>query len=300
MPVGTSSAVLVVIVGPPVPSRDYGRHYQLRAGYVMQAYRKDTMVDAEDRVLREHSPRDAIEFSRGGQITSKRLFDNDARMRGQVRSTEPFDHRLEERGRDSEVVRRAPSTTQRALYRRERLRIIIVPAHVLEQGQKMVEATLAVDTARSFYAFCHALVQTGQAPLREGDADYRDPKGAAFHHRIKRRKNHFVGEIARHPEEYQRVRMGGFHQSSPSFAAGFFSMPPNGLVFFSQRREPPTNAFRLSPMRVSGGRSLMCLAFPPPNTTYSGSSACLRRSTTSATWRRQFFFPSRFRPRTPT
>src|ERR1019366_116258 len=189
----------------------------------------------------------------------------------------------EERGRDSEVVRRAPSTTQRALYRRERLRIIIVPAHVLEQGQKMVEGTLAVDTARSFYAFCHALVQTGQAPLREGDADYRDPKGAAFHHRIKRRKNHFVGEIARHPEEYQRVRMGGFHQSSPSLAAGFFSMPPNGLVFFSQRREPPTNAFRLSPMRVSGGRSLMCLAFPPPNTTYSGSSACLRRSTTSPT-----------------
>jgi len=28
-------------------------------------------------------------------------------MRGQVRNTESFDHHLEERGRDSEVVRRA-------------------------------------------------------------------------------------------------------------------------------------------------------------------------------------------------
>ena len=33
---------------------------------------------------------------RGGQVTSERLFDNDTRMRGQVRSTESFDHHLEE------------------------------------------------------------------------------------------------------------------------------------------------------------------------------------------------------------
>src|ERR1019366_2342106 len=59
-------------------------------------------------------------------------------------------------------------------------------------------------------------VQTGQSPLRESDANYRDLKGAALHHRVKRRKNHLVGEIARHPEEYQRVRTGSFHQSSPS------------------------------------------------------------------------------------
>ena len=87
---------------------------------------------------------------RGCQVASERLFDNNARMRGQVRGTESFDHHLEERGRDSEVVRRPPSATQRALYRRERLRIIIIPAHVLEQGQKMVEGRLVVDPARSF------------------------------------------------------------------------------------------------------------------------------------------------------
>ena len=34
--------------------------------------------------------------SRGGQVASERLFDDDARMLGQVSGTEPFDHRLEE------------------------------------------------------------------------------------------------------------------------------------------------------------------------------------------------------------
>jgi hypothetical protein len=46
-------------------------------------------------------------------------------------------------------MRRAPSATQRALYRCECLWIIIIPAYVLEQGQKMVEGTLVVDPARS-------------------------------------------------------------------------------------------------------------------------------------------------------
>ena len=163
------------------------------------------MIDAEDRVFREHRVRNLVELPRGGQVASEWLFDNDARMLGQIRGTESFDHRLKERGRDSEVVRRAPSATQRLFYRRERARVFIVPTHVPEQGQKMVEGTLVIDPARSLYAVRHALVQTRQTPLREGDADHRDLEGSSFHHRIERREDHLVGEIARHTEEHQRV-----------------------------------------------------------------------------------------------
>ena len=67
------------------------------------------VIDAEDRVFRERRARDAVELPRGGQVASERLFDNDARMLGQVRGAKPFDHRLEERGRDGQIVRWAPS-----------------------------------------------------------------------------------------------------------------------------------------------------------------------------------------------
>ena len=132
------------------------------------------VIDAEDRVFREYRARDVVELPRGSQIASERLFDNDARVLGQVRRTKSFDHCFEERGRDSKVVSRTPGAAQRLFDRRERVGVIIVSAHVLEQGQKMVEGTLVIDPARSLYAVRHAFVQASQTPLREGDADYRD------------------------------------------------------------------------------------------------------------------------------
>ena len=171
--------------------------------------------------------RDAVELPRGGQVASERLFDDDARMLGQVRGAEPFDHRLEERGRDGEVVRRAPGAAQRFLDRRERARVVIVPAHVTEQGQKMVQGALVIDPARSLDAVLHAIVQIRQTPFRGGDADDWDVQGASFRQRIERREDHLVGEIARHTEEDQCVRTGGGHQAPPFLAAAFSSWPPN-------------------------------------------------------------------------
>ena len=94
--------------------------------------------------------RDAVQFPRGGQVASERLFNNDARMLGQMRGAESFDHHFEERRRDSQVVRRAPRVTQRLFDRRERVRVFIIPAHVFEQRQKMPEGPLVIDPARSF------------------------------------------------------------------------------------------------------------------------------------------------------
>jgi hypothetical protein len=37
------------------------------------------VIDAEDRILRKHRPRDAIELARGSQVAAERLFDDDAR-----------------------------------------------------------------------------------------------------------------------------------------------------------------------------------------------------------------------------
>jgi len=102
----------------------------------------EEVIDAENRVLREHCLCDAIELPRGRQIASERFFDDHSRMLRQVRRAESFDHRLEQRRWDGEVVRRATSATKRLLYRRERLRLLIIPTDVLELRQKWWKACL--------------------------------------------------------------------------------------------------------------------------------------------------------------
>jgi hypothetical protein len=69
----------------------------------------------------------------------------------------------------------------------------------------MAKGTLVIDPARSFYAVRHAFVQARHTPLREGDANYRDRESASFCHGVERREDHLMGEVARHPEEYQRA-----------------------------------------------------------------------------------------------
>ena len=44
-------------------------------------------------------------------------------------------------------MRRAPRAAQRLFYRRERVRVMVISAHVLEPGQKMVEGALVIDPA---------------------------------------------------------------------------------------------------------------------------------------------------------
>ena len=119
----------------------------------------EEVIDAEDRVFRKHRPRDAVEFPRRGQVAAERLFDDDAGMLGQACGAKPRDHRREERGRDGQVMRRAPGAAQRLFDLRERVRVVVVPAHVAEQGQKMVESALVIDPARLLDAVLHALVQ---------------------------------------------------------------------------------------------------------------------------------------------
>src|SRR5262249_29966477 len=72
------------------------------------------------------------------------------------------------------------------------------------------------------------------------------------------------------------------------------------LPALSQRRNPPTKALALSPARHPLGNSFSFFTLPPPGTNSSGSTGAIRRSTTSVTWRRHFFFPRFSKLRSPT
>ena len=78
----------------------------------------EEVIDAEDRIVREDAARDAVEGARGAKIAPERLFDDDARIAGETGAAERFDHRLEQSGRDRQIVRGARDAAQRLLYRR--------------------------------------------------------------------------------------------------------------------------------------------------------------------------------------
>ena len=71
---------MAVIVGPPVPCRDYDRRYHLRQGSVMQAYRKLTEEELEilnDWVEAQGLPRGVLAFDFADQVSGeqKAVFD---------------------------------------------------------------------------------------------------------------------------------------------------------------------------------------------------------------------------------
>ena len=78
-----------------VPDRLEERIGEAEIEDVHDRFLPEEVIDAEDRVFREHRPRDAVKLARG-QVASERLFDDDTPMLGQVSGTEPFDNRLEE------------------------------------------------------------------------------------------------------------------------------------------------------------------------------------------------------------
>ena len=75
----------------------------------------------------------------------------------------------------------------------------------------MFQRALIIDAARALYTVRHTLVQAFGTPLRQGNADYGNLELASFHHRIKSREDHLVGQIAGNTEDNERVRTGSSH-----------------------------------------------------------------------------------------
>src|ERR1035438_3639474 len=163
---------------------------------------------------------DLVEFSCRGQVAPEWLFHNDACMLGQVRRAETLDDRLEERRRNSQIMRRSPRVTERLFDGYECARGLIVSTHILEQRQKTFERLFVIDSTRALNTVRHPIVQTRHPPIRKGNADHWNFQGPSLYHCIECRKNHLVGQVARHTEEHQRIRMLPRHKApAPSLTS---------------------------------------------------------------------------------
>src|ERR1700739_568803 len=101
---------------------------------------------------------------------------------------------------------------QRMLDRRERIAIVVIPAYILEQREKMLEGTLVVNPARLPDAVRHSFLQTLQRPLRKCDAYDGTVEHSAVDHRIECGEDHLVSEIARYAINHKSIGMRSAHE----------------------------------------------------------------------------------------
>jgi hypothetical protein len=102
-----------------------------------------------------NTERDAVELACRGQVAPKRFFHDDARLVGKTRRAESFDHGREQRRWDGQVMRWALSSTQCLLERLKGVQLVIIPAHILQQGEQMVECSAVVDLTGLLEAVRH-------------------------------------------------------------------------------------------------------------------------------------------------
>ena len=96
---------------------------------------------------RGNTAQHAVERARRGQIAAEGFFDDDPRLPGQAGGVEPVDDRLEQRGRDGEIVRRAARLPQRLFERVEGAPVVVVSAHIIKPGKQVIQRLLVIDTA---------------------------------------------------------------------------------------------------------------------------------------------------------
>src|SRR5438445_12179998 len=197
--------------------------------------------------------------------------------------------------------------------RRERRRILVITINVAQQAGQLFESR-GIDSAVFLQAVVRPRAKLIKIPSGFGYTDHRYIKMSALHHRLQRRENLLVGQVAGCTEEDQSVGMriahtlllpsltlsewfsGRFHTCDafvfflwldrvrvPSCERRFTEVELFSATAFSHRRNPPRNALALSPARQPAGSFLSFRALPPPSTTSSGSRAATRRFTASVT-----------------
>ena len=134
-------------------------------------------------------------------------------------AAELLDDPAEENGRDREVVRRPRRAAQLFPDRREGGRVVVVAVDVPEEARQLREGRW-VEAAVLLEAVLGAGLHLVEGPAGLRDADDRDVEVAALQHRLERREDLLVRQIARGPEEDEGVRPGSVHVASSTLTRG--------------------------------------------------------------------------------
>src|SRR5262245_6645739 len=168
------------------------------------------MVDAEDRLLVEGAEQRAVELLRREEIVTERFFNDDARAVRAFSFAQLVHNRLEQAGRDGEIVRRLLRRAQLLTEGLKRCRVLIVAVNIAQQTTQLVESG-GLQPAVFLNTVMRSRPELIEIPTSFGHADDRHVEVSALGHRLQRRKNLFVRQIPGSTEKDQSIRMGNVH-----------------------------------------------------------------------------------------
>ena len=203
------------------------------------------MVDAKDGLFVESRQQNSIQRSRRGEIGAERLLHDDARALRRAGLAELLHRQSEQHWRNRQVVGRMLGGAKLLPDRLERGWILIVAVDIAQQAQEFLESG-AIHTAVLVDAVGGPCAELIEIPALLCHADHRNIEVAAFHHRMQRREDLLVREIAGGAEKNESVGMEIVH--GVSFLRGLF---PRGLFQVStelvaHRREQLIRKVRLT------------------------------------------------------
>src|SRR5215831_394829 len=173
------------------------------------------MVDPEDRRLVKDAEQESIQLLRRGEIVAERFFDNYPGARRAARFDELFHNSAEQYRRNRQVMRGMFGVLEFFAQRLKRRRVLVIAGHVPEQAGQFGERC-GIESAMLLQTVLRSCLQLVETPIGLGHADNRHVKIATLQHRLQRREDLLVRQVARGAEEYEGIAMIRSHKSSLS------------------------------------------------------------------------------------
>src|SRR3989449_6686006 len=139
------------------------------------------------------------------------LLDDDASAVRAVRLAELLHDQFEQHGWDGEIVRRPPGGAELFADGLECRQVLVVAIDVAQQAAQRGERR-GIEPTVLLEAVLGARLELFELPAGLRHADDRHVEVAAFHHRLQRRKDLLVREVAGRAEEYEGIGMDVAHR----------------------------------------------------------------------------------------
>src|SRR5882724_9151095 len=152
-----------------------------------------------------------VQGLRRGKIPAEGLLEYGPRVTRAVRASEPLDYGAEQARRNREIVERSRGTGELLVQGPEGVLIRIVAVDVHQPGSERREGSLVHPASVLLDAVAGARPELVERPAGAGHRDDGHIQVTPASHRVQGREDLLVGEVARRPEEDERIGTRGAH-----------------------------------------------------------------------------------------